>query len=69
MSRNIKAQATPTHASGFQLFTVAMTGHAEEWVQLPQQKSSSLMVVVLMQYKEQERESGIYRDAQGGLLA
>ena len=32
------AQATPTHASGFQLFTVAMTGHAEEWVQLPQHK-------------------------------
>ena len=29
---------TPTHASGFQLFTVAMTGHAEEWVQLPQHK-------------------------------
>ena len=26
------AQSTPTHASGFQLFTVAMTGHAEEWV-------------------------------------
>ena len=24
------AQTTPTHASGFQLFTVAMTGHAEE---------------------------------------
>ena len=30
------AQATPTHASGFQLFIVAMTGHAKEWVQLPQ---------------------------------
>ena len=30
MSRHIKAQATPTHASGFQLFTMAMTGHAEE---------------------------------------
>ena len=29
------AQSTPTHASGFQLFTVAMTGHVEEWVQLP----------------------------------
>ena len=30
-------QSTPTHASGFQLFTVAMTGHAEEkGVQLPQ---------------------------------
>ena len=38
MCRHIKAQATPTHASGFQLVTVAMTGHAEEWVQLPQQK-------------------------------
>jgi hypothetical protein len=24
------AQATPTHASVFQLFTVAMTGHAED---------------------------------------
>ena len=32
------AQSTPTHASWFQLFTMAMTGHAEEWVQLPQQK-------------------------------
>ena len=24
------AQSTPTHASGFQLVAVAMTGHAEE---------------------------------------
>ena len=32
------AQSTPTHASGFHLVTVAMTGHAEEWVQLPQHK-------------------------------
>ena len=24
------AQTTPTHTSGFHLFTVAMTGHAEE---------------------------------------
>ena len=24
------AQTTPTHASGFHLFTMAMTGHAEE---------------------------------------
>ena len=24
------AQTTPTHASGFHLFTVAMTGHAKE---------------------------------------
>ena len=32
------AQSTPTHASGFQLFTVAMTGHVEERVQLMQHK-------------------------------
>ena len=32
------AQSTPTHASGFQVFTVAMTDHAEEWVQLPKHK-------------------------------
>ena len=69
MSRHIKAQATPTHASRFQLVTVAMTGHAEEWVQLPQQKSSSGIIVVPMQYKVQEREIGIYRNSQGGLLA
>ena len=32
------AQTTPTHASGFHLFTVAMTGHAKDnGVQLPQQ--------------------------------
>ena len=30
MSRHIRAQTTPTHGSGFHLFTVAMTGHAEE---------------------------------------
>ena len=30
-------QATPTHTSAFHLFTVAMTGHAEDkGVQLPQ---------------------------------
>ena len=32
------AQSTPTHASGFHLFTVAMTGHAKDkGVQLRQQ--------------------------------
>ena len=31
------AQSTPTHASGFHLVTVAMTGHAKDkGVQLPQ---------------------------------
>ena len=37
MSRHNMAQTTPTHTSGFHLFTVAMIGHAEERVQLPQQ--------------------------------
>ena len=32
------AQTTPTHTSGFHLFTVVMIGHAEDkGVQLPQQ--------------------------------
>ena len=31
------AKSTPTHANGFHLITVAMTGHAEDkGVQLPQ---------------------------------
>ena len=30
MSRHIRAQTAPTHASGFHLFTVAMIGHAKE---------------------------------------
>ena len=42
------AQTTPTHASGFQVFTVAMTGHAEERGSATAAKSSSI-VVVLMQ--------------------
>ena len=38
MSRHNRAQTTPTHASGFHLFTVAITGHAKDkGVQLPQQ--------------------------------
>ena len=39
------AQATPTHASGFQLFTVAMTGHVEDkGVQLPQQVTNDSLL-------------------------
>ena len=41
-------QSTPTHASGFQLFTVAMTGHAEEMGSTTV-AHSSLNRVVLMQ--------------------
>ena len=41
-------QSTPTHASGFHLFTVAMTGHAEEMGSTTV-AHSSLKRVVLMQ--------------------
>ena len=42
------AQSTPTHASGFHLVTVAMTGHAEEMGPTTV-THSSLNRVVLMQ--------------------
>ena len=42
------AQSTPTHASGFHLVIVAMTGHAEE-VGSTTATHSSLKRVVLMQ--------------------
>ena len=42
------AQSTPTHASGFHLVTVAMTGHAEE-LGSTTATHSSLKRVVLMQ--------------------
>ena len=41
------AQSTPTHASGFHLVTVAMTGHAEE-MDSTTVAHSSLNRVVLM---------------------
>ena len=49
MSRHIRAQTTPTHASGFHLFTVAMTGHAEDKGGSTTATSNSCIVVVLMQ--------------------
>ena len=42
------AQSTPTHASGLELFIVAMTGHAKEWGSATVANSSS-HVVALMQ--------------------
>ena len=59
MSRHSRAQATPTHASVFQLFTVAMTGHADEWVQLPEHKVAVDSLLSECNKREQERESGI----------
>ena len=64
MSRHNRAQTTPTHASGFHLFTVAMTGHAEDkGVQLPQQVTDCCPNAV----KESRSEKvGLYRNEQGG---
>ena len=42
------AQSTPTHAGGFHLVTMAMTGHAEE-VGSTTATHNSLKHVVLMQ--------------------
>ena len=47
------AQSTPTHASGFHLVTVAMTGHAEEMGSTTI-AHISLKCVVLMQKKRAE---------------
>ena len=59
MSRHSRAQTTPTHASGFHLFTVAMTGHAKDkGVQLPQQVTDE-SVLSQCSKREQERESRI----------
>ena len=41
------AQSTPTHASGFQLFTVAMTGYAKEWGPTTTANSSSHAVALM----------------------
>ena len=69
MSRHIKAQATPTHASGFQLFTVAMTGHAEEWVQLPQHKVAIESCCPNAINESRSERVRLYQNEQGGLLA
>ena len=59
MSRHNRAQTTPTHANGFHLFTVAMTGHAKDkGVQLPQQVTDE-SVLSQCSKREQERESRI----------
>ena len=66
MSRHIRAQTTPTHASGFHLFTVAMTGHAEDiGVQLPQQVTDRSFCPNAVKESRSERV-GLYRNEQGG---
>ena len=63
------AQTTPTHASGFHLVTVAMTGHAEEMGSTTV-AHSSLNCVVLNTVNESRRDNmGFCRyDQLGGCL-
>ena len=60
------AQSTPTHASGFQLFTMAMTGHAEERVQLPQHKVAVNCCCPNAMTESRSERVGLYRNEQGG---
>ena len=53
------AQSTPTHASGFHLVTVAMTGHAEEVGSTTVAHSSLISRCLNAVKREQEREHGI----------
>ena len=52
------AQSTPTHASGFHLVTVAMTGHAEEMGSTTA-AHNSLKVVVLNAVNESRSRGGL----------
>ena len=69
MSRHNRAQTTPTHASGFHLFTVAMTGHAKDkGVQLPQQVTICRCCPNAVKESRSERV-GLYRNEQGGFAS
>ena len=66
MSRHIRAQTTPTHASEFHLYTVAMTSHAKDkGVQLPQQVTDESLLSYAVKESRSERV-GLYRNEQGG---
>ena len=66
MSRHIRAQTTPTHASGFHLFTVAMTGHAEEkGFSYPSMQQLNRFCPNAVKESRSERV-GLYRNEQGG---
>ena len=49
------AQSTPTHASGFHLVTVAMTGHAEDKGSTTVAHSSLNRVVLMQQTRAEAR--------------
>ena len=63
------AQSTPTHASGFHLVTMAMTGHAKEMGSTTAAHSSLKHCCLKCSKWEQEREHGIVSIWSMGLLA
>ena len=63
------AQSTPTHASGFHLVIVAMTGHAEEMGSTTVAHSSLNRCYPNAIKESRSERVGLYRNEQGGLLA
>ena len=60
------AQTTPTHASGFQLFTVAMTGHADEKGFSYRNKKQFNRCCPNAVKESRSERVGLFRDAQWG---
>ena len=69
MSRHIRAQTTLTHASGFHLFTMAMTGHAEERGSTTAACNTCIVVVLMQQKRAEAREWDCIGMNKGVLLA
>ena len=67
MSRHIRAQTIPTHTSGFHLFTMAMTGHAEERGSTTEHVTVESLLSECSK-REQERESGIVSECSKGFF-
>ena len=62
------AQSTPTHASGFHLVTVAMTGHAEDKVSTTAAHSSLKCCCLNAVIESRSKNMGLYRYDQWGRL-
>ena len=60
------AQSTPTHASGFHLVTVAMTGHAEEMGSTTVAHSSLKRCSLNVVNERRSENMGLYRYDQWG---
>ena len=66
MSRHNRAQTTPTHASGFHLFTVAMTGHAKDKGFSYRSKYQICRCCPNAVKESRSERVGFYRNEQGG---